>query len=469
MNLLLDLIMGKGFPLFPNFMSGFLYWFSFIISSIFVLMYFHQIIYLIVSAFVHVKIKPKEEVTQHKIGIVVSARNERNVLPNLIKSIQANDYPKELVTIFVVADNCTDDTAQICRDLGCVVVERNDLEHIGKGFALHYLFTKLHTEEEYKDVVPEAYIIVDADNLLKPNYITEMNKAFDSGYEMVTSYRNSKNFGENWITSGYGYWFLHDSRHLNNGRMLFNNSCAMMGTGFLIGTNIVKEFDNWKFFSLTEDVECSVEYALSGRKMGYCGSAEFYDEQPTKFKQSWKQRERWAKGFYQVFAMKGWPLVKAALTNFSCWDILTSMMPAIFITLISLITLPVCMIISACMGDMTNVLFGLQCLVISLIPLYASMFVIALLTCITEWKKILANPFKKILYIFTFPVFMASYIPICFIALFKKVEWKPIEHTSTMTMEDIAEEEKLQELPLDEQMKIMHQHEENKKNKRDSA
>ncbi|MBQ9117879.1 MAG: glycosyltransferase family 2 protein [Clostridia bacterium] len=444
MNLLLDLILGKGFPLFPNFMAGFLYWFTAIISLLFILMYFHQVIYLIISVFVHVKIKPKAEVTQHKIGIVVSARNEQNVLPNLIKSIQANDYPKELVTIFVIADNCTDDTAKVCREMGCVVVERNDLEHIGKGFALHYLFTKLHTEEEYAHLVPDAYIVVDADNLLTSNYITEMNKAFDSGYEMVSSYRNSKNFGESWISSGYAYWFLHDSRHLNNGRMFFHNSCAMMGTGFLISTNVVKEFDNWKFFSLTEDVECSVEYALSGKKMGYCSTAEFFDEQPTKFKQSWKQRERWAKGFYQVFAMKGWSLVKSAFTNFSCWDILTSMMPAIFIGLISTITLPICMVISACMGDTANVLLALQSLAFSFLPLYGSMLLIALLTCITEWKRILAHPFKKILYIFTFPIFMASYIPICFVALFKKVKWTPIQHTETISMEEIEAAQKQQ-------------------------
>ena len=462
MNLLFDLISGKGFPLFPNFMSGFLYWFSFAISAIFVLMYFHQVIYLIVSVFVHVKVKPNKEVTQHKIGIVIAARNETQVLPNLIKSIRANDYPQELVNIFVVADNCTDETAKLARDMGCVVVERFDQEHIGKGFALNYLFTKLHTEEEYASLVPEAYIVVDADNVLKPNYITEMNKTFDCGYEMITSYRNSKNFGKSWVSSGYGYWFLHDSRHLNNGRMLFNTSCSMMGTGFLISTNVVKEFDNWKFFALTEDLECSVEYALTGRKMGYCSTAEFYDEQPTTFKQSWRQRERWAKGFYQVFAMKGWPLVKSALTNFSCWDILTSMMPAIFISLISLLTLPICIVIAACLGDVTNVLFGLYCLVGSFIPLYGSMFLIALLTCITEWKKILANPFKKIFYVFTFPIFMASYIPICFIALFKKVEWKPIVHSDATTLEELAEEEKIQELPANEQIKLMKQ---NKKKK----
>ena len=128
-----------------------------------------------------------------------------------------------------------------------------------------------------------------------------MNKTYDCGYDMVTSYRNSKNIGKNWITSGYGYWFLHEARHLNNARMMLHNSCAISGTGFLIARNVVQEFGNWNFFTLTEDIQCSTAYALSGRKVAYCSTAELFDEQPETFAQSWKQRERWAKGFYQVF------------------------------------------------------------------------------------------------------------------------------------------------------------------------
>ena len=154
------------------------------------MIYFHQIIYLIIGTLKHGKVtKSAEDTKQHKIGIVIAARNESKVIPNLIKSIQAQDYPKDLLKVFVIADNCTDDTAQICRDMGCVVVERQDDQHVGKGFALHYFFTKLHTEEEYADLVPEAYIVIDADNVLKPNYVTEMNKTFDCGHQMITSYR----------------------------------------------------------------------------------------------------------------------------------------------------------------------------------------------------------------------------------------------------------------------------------------
>ena len=91
------------------------------------------------------------------------------------------------------------------------------------------------------------------------------------------------------------------------------------------------------------------------------------------------------------------------------------------------------------------------------------MFIVALLVCITEWKKILANPFKKILYLFTFPFFMATYVPISIVALFKKVQWTPIEHTAVISLEELQEEEKLQELSPKEAKAAQ------KKDKRDSA
>ncbi len=130
-------------------------------------------------------------------------------------------------------------------------VERFNKEKIGKGYALNYLFNKIHNEQEFSQYSCEAYIILDADNVIKPNFITEMNKMFDSGYEMLTSYRNSKNFGKICVTSGYGYWFLHQAKHVNNSRMFFKTSCAISETGFLISRKLVEEeFNNWEFFYL---------------------------------------------------------------------------------------------------------------------------------------------------------------------------------------------------------------------------
>ena len=438
MDLFYWLVRGGGVITFPNTFYAAVWIAAQVLGMLFILMYLHQLVYLIAGTFVRFRDDHVAKV-QHTIGIVVSARNESAVIGNLIRSIQKCDYPQEKLRVFVIADNCTDDTAKICRGLGCTVFERHDLERIGKGFALHWFFEQMHTDPQYAELVPEAYIVVDADNLLKSDFITEMNRAFDSGYGMVTSYRNTKNFCKNWITAGYGYWFLHEARHLSNCRRMFRLSCAISGTGFLIASDVVKEYDNWNFFTLTEDIECSTAYALSGRKVGYAPKAELYDEQPEKFSHSWRQRERWAKGFYQVFGKSGGKLIGRCFKSFSCYDILTTIFPALIYSLLVLIGFPVCAIVAAAIGDTQTAHMALLSVAWSMGTLLVMMLLIALLVCITEWKHIKGHPAKKILFIFTFPLFMATYIPIAFVALFKKVRWKPIPHTANVKIEELTE------------------------------
>lgn len=438
MGFLIDLIIYGGQLPARTPMENFIYWFMQGITLLFMLMYIHQFIYLTIGCMKKAKIKEKV-FRFHTIGIVISARNESRVIANLIDSVRASDYPQSMLKIFVVADNCTDNTAEICRNKGCIVFERFNQQQVGKGYALNYLFTKLHSEE-YKDIVPEAYIVLDADNTIKPNFITEINKVYDNGYEMVTSYRNSKNFGTNWITSGYGYWFLHEARHLNNSRMILHTSSTILGTGFLISSALVKEFNNWEFFMLTEDVQCTMEYVLKGGKIGYCDTAEVIDEQPETFKQSWKQRERWCKGYYQTLGKYGFSLVKNSFKNFGCWDVFTNIAPMLIIAISVTIVTIVSAVVSLIIWDMAALLCLAIQLAIVLSSLYGVMFSIALTINMTDWKKIQMPTRKKILYMFTFPIFMATYLPIAISAIFKykKVKWDPIQH-GLSTLEDNEE------------------------------
>ena len=151
-------------------------------------MYFYQMIYLAVGLLDKLRGRRwRTAKTQHKLAVLISARNERAVIGELIRSIQQQDYPQDKLHVFVVADNCTDDTAEICRNLGCTVFERFNKQYIGKGYALNFAFEKIFADpaNDY-----EAFIILDADNLLTKNYVAEMNKVFDEGYRACTSYRN---------------------------------------------------------------------------------------------------------------------------------------------------------------------------------------------------------------------------------------------------------------------------------------
>ena len=205
-----------------------------IIGAVFLLCYFYQFVYIPVVIFGKNKKKyPKG--TPHKFACLIAARNEALVIGDLLDSIKKQTYPAELITVFVIADNCTDNTAEIARERGAVVYERQNRELVGKGYALDSLMSSI--ESDFGDVF-DGYLIIDADNVLDPHFIDEMNNTFSDGFDIVTSYRNSKNYGDNWISAGYALWYLRESRYLSHARSILGSSCAVSGTGFLFSRRI---------------------------------------------------------------------------------------------------------------------------------------------------------------------------------------------------------------------------------------
>ena len=410
--------------------------FNCVISVIFTLCYAYQFFYI----FVGLLKKPKKfsAKKQHRFAVVVSARNESSVIGNLISSIRNQNYPQELVDIFIIADNCTDNTAEIARSAGAIVYERFNKEQVGKGYALDWMFNII--ESEYADRNYEGYIIFDADNVLDPNYIAEMNKVFDNGYRIITSYRNSKNYDTNWITAGYSLWFLREAKYLNNARMQLGTSCAISGTGFLVSADVIRENNGWIHHLLTEDIEFTTDSIIHGEKIGYCADAILYDEQPTKFGQSYTQRLRWAKGFYQVFRNYGVKLIKGVFKgSFSCFDMLMTIMPAMLLTLIS-IAINIIAIPIGIINHSNELMILVSILVKTVANFYGMFFLLGLITTITEADQIHCSKPKRVLYLFTFPLFMLTYVPIAIVALFRKIEWKPINHSVSKSLTEICGE-----------------------------
>lgn len=406
---------------------------NFWIFSVFFLCYSYQFFYIIVSLFF--KHKPHKPTKMHKYAVLISARNEKAVIAQLIDSINAQTYPKELITTFVVADNCTDNTAELARNAGAVVYERFNKINVGKGYALEYLLDMIN--QDYADSPFDAYFIFDADNILDENYISEMNKTFSDGHKIITSYRNSKNYGDNWISAGYALWFLREAKFLNNARMLLNTSCAVSGTGFMFAREIIEKSGGWKFFLLTEDIQFTIHNVVGGEKIAYCHNAVLYDEQPVTFKQSWNQRMRWAKGYLQVFRNYGFGLAANIFKkhSFSCFDMCMTIMPALILTTTALF-INLCATVTGLLTNQ-NIFIAVFSVLEELVNAYFMLFWVGAITTITEWKHIMTENYKKILYTFTFPFFMITYIPIAFVAIFKKVEWTPIVHSKSKTLAEI--------------------------------
>ena len=372
----------------------------------------------------------------HRYAVVIAARNEEQVIGQLLRSLKAQDYPPELLDLYVIADNCTDRTAEAAAREGAVVYKRFNRRQVGKGYAMDYFFRRLQAEG-YGDAYA-GYFVFDADNLVDPAFVREMNKVFDTGnYQAITCYRNSKNFASNWISAGYSLWFLREARFLNFPRMLLGTSCAISGTGFLVSAQAIRESGGWPYHLMTEDIQFSVHCAVEGWRIGYCDKAVIYDEQPTSFRQSWDQRMRWSKGFYQVDRDYGLALAKGCLTRrsgrFAFYDMLMTVAPGMLLTLIlvlvnggaaaACLTQPpdvAAAVLEECLGFLGTVV----------VNFYLGLLLYGAATLVSEWDQIQAKSTVKVLYLFTFPLFMFTYIPISLAALVRRVEWKPIRHNA---------------------------------------
>lgn len=407
-------------------------WLNFGIAVLFACCYAYQFFYLPVPMVK--RDPPHAPVVYHRYAVLVSARNEETVIGYLLDSIRRQDYPSDLVTVFVAADNCSDRTAEVARAHGAVVYERFHAGKIGKGYALEFLLQQI--QRDYGKQF-DGFFVFDADNLLQADYISRMNRTFCDGYEIVTSYRNSKNYGDNWISAGYALWFLREAEFLNHARALLGSSCAVSGTGFLFSRQVLDAHGGWHFYLLTEDIEFTVASILKGYRIGYCKDAVLFDEQPVTFRQSWRQRMRWAKGYLQVFRVYGLQLFRGIFrkAGFSCYDMAMAIMPAIALTIAGMAVNLTAAVACAVAGQ------GLAAALWSLLEMLGNSYLLMLLiggvTTLTQWKQIRTTAGKKIWYTFTFPLFMMTYIPISFAALFCKVEWKPIEHRRAMSLAEL--------------------------------
>lgn len=394
-----------------------------IISLVFFLCYAYQFFYIPVPWLKRFKPRASEP-HLHCFAVLICARNEESVIADLLQSLESQTYPRSLLTVFVMADNCNDRTAEIARSNGAVVYERQNKLHVGKGYALDALLQNISVD--YSDGF-DGYFVFDADNVLAPDYIEQMNRCFSEGHEIITSYRNSKNYGDNWISAGYALWFLRESKYLNGARMRLGSSCAVSGTGFLMSRSVIEESGGWRFYLLTEDIEFSIHHILRGRRIAFCENAVLYDEQPTSFRISCRQRMRWAKGYLQVFHRYGKKLIQGVFAgHWSCFDMSMAIMPAIVLTTISLVANLTLAFLGAASG--AGLLFAAKSLLEFLGSMYLTLFVIGSITTVSEWRQIRCSAEKKILYSFTFPIFMFTYIPVSFAALFVNVSWKPIPH-----------------------------------------
>lgn len=248
-----------------------------------------------ITSLIKFKEKPMLTDKKHRFIIALPANNEESVIGNLIKSLQMQDYDKSLYDIYVIADNCTDGTANVARENGAIVYERFDEDKKTKGYALNWFLDKMKDKKDDYD----ALLVFDADNVVDKNFLNVMNKKLCQGEVLVQGYRDIKNPTDTWVSGGYAifYWTMNRLYHL--ARYNMGLSPLINGTAFMVKWDILID-EGWNTKTLTEDIEFALINISKGVKLGWAKDAIVYDEQPLTFKQSWKQRERWSVRTYSM-------------------------------------------------------------------------------------------------------------------------------------------------------------------------
>ena len=380
------------------------------------------------TALIKLKDKPLIKKKNHKFMAIIPAHNEAGVVANLIESLKNQDYDKNLLDIYVIADNCTDNTAQIAREAGAIVYERFDETKKTKGYALQwFLNKKVKDGSDY-----DAFCVFDADNIVMPDFITQMNKKLCQGEEIVQGYRDIKNPTDSWISAGYAifYWTMNRFYHL--ARYNVGLSPLINGTGFMVKMDIVRK-EGWDTKTLTEDIEFSLKSIAKGRKLGWAVDAKVYDEQPIGFKQSWSQRSRWTVGhlqcakYYTVDLIKGIAKNKT-LMNFDGFLYILG----IPMMLITFLLLAVNSIIYAA-GGMTGMElifnYGKYLFATFLLPIATAVLILVL-------DKRPIKPMIKGL--IAYPFFLGSLILINIKCLIKPtVKWEKINHVRDIKISEL--------------------------------
>lgn len=241
---------------------------------------------------------------QLRFAVLAPARNEETCIAGLVESIRRQNYPPELVDIYVIPNNCTDRTADAALQAGAQIISVPPTVR-SKGAALHEAFAYLLSTESH-----DAFCVFDADNEADPNFLAEMNRALASA-RSAKSRIFAKNPRQSWVCACYETFFCNANLFLNRARSSIGLSARVIGTGFAVRRDLMEELGGWNTETLTEDAEFYAQLAARGEKTAFVPGAVTYDEEPLSFRESLIQRRRWMSGIMEVCRKKANSLLQS--------------------------------------------------------------------------------------------------------------------------------------------------------------
>ena len=394
------------------------------------LTFIFSLYYLIMSifAFKKNKIKKNDEKINY-FSILIAARNEEKVIKELIKSLQNQIYDKNYYEINVIINNCTDNTAEIARKSGANVINC-ETPISCKGEALRYAFNKL---KECNNI--DAYLVFDADNVVHPDFLREMNYSLNNGFKVAQGTRETKNLNQSWISSSYAIYYYLQNFLISKARKNIGLSTTINGTGFMIKKELIDQI-GFNTKTLTEDIEFSAICTLNGVKIDYVEDAITYDEQASNFRDSWNQRMRWTNGTLQCGRLYSLKMLKNFFKNFSLTNIdILFLYMAPIVQILSFIALIINLILILLDTNLTKFIE------VYIIPSGISLLISYLFIVIASAYVVIYNKHKlkdAILGILLFSIFVFTWLPISIVSLFKrKINWKPINHERSISINEV--------------------------------
>ncbi|MBR7142467.1 MAG: glycosyltransferase family 2 protein [Clostridia bacterium] len=365
---------------------------------------------------------------QTRFAVVIAARNEEQVIGNLVASLLKQDYPHELFDVFVVPNNCTDRTAQAALEAGAYILPPT-APVLSKGDALGQVLPSLCQKPYHYD----AFCFFDADNVVDSHFLAEMNRAFCAGARVAKGRNEAKNPYDSWVSGCYATYFGLINLFYNRARANVGLSAKLVGTGMAVSRQCLEDLGGWNTQTITEDADLAAQCAAAGEQVFWVPNAVTYDEEPNSFRLSLTQRCRWTSGIMQVAGIRLASLLKGKKEHFWLrFDAVMNLL-APFLQALSPLLSVFSLLLHACLIPTllpSAVLAGLTGLALS----YLGGMVGALtVTCLCGrkvrrmWKGIIG-----------FPIFLASWMGINVYSLFRKTTvWKEIHHCRNLSAEEL--------------------------------
>lgn len=351
---------------------------------------------------------------QTRFAVVVAARNEEAVIGNLVCSVLSQEYPEALRDVYVVPNNCTDFTETAAAAAGAEII--HCLGPVSsKGDALHQAFAQL-LPKGY-----DAFLVFDADNVLAPDYLSRMNDAFASGAQVCKSRTRAQNPTASGVAGCYGLYNVIFDLIWNRARAACGLSAKLVGTGFGFRREVLEHLGGWNTSTIAEDAEFAAQCAGAGYRVCWVPDALNYDEEPNSFRLSLRQRKRWCSGVMQVAKQEVGRLWRTGVPRPALrWDI-TMFLLAPFTQAASGLLLLLGILAGVLTGDATGLVVALCSLGLYCVGGMA----LGVLLCLLGGYGLQGMTKTIVL----FPVFMASWLPLQVISLFRDTkQWYAVAH-----------------------------------------